>query len=150
MITFKGGDIFISKADVIAHQVNCKGVMDYGFGEVIKNRSAHVYTEYKKLLEKEGPERCFGKCQYIELPDGAIANLFGQLDFGEDKVYTDLNALRNAMISLREIMIKHDKKFVAFPDMIGCSSKAGGNKTAILSIIREIFPNPFKVEIWKL
>jgi O-acetyl-ADP-ribose deacetylase (regulator of RNase III) len=90
---------------------------------------------------------CFGKCQLIQLRDIAIANLFGQKEFGTDKQYTDYGALRNAFIHLAKQMREHNLNSVAFPDMIGCGL-AGGDRKVVLDMIREIF-RTFKVEIWK-
>jgi O-acetyl-ADP-ribose deacetylase (regulator of RNase III) len=141
------GDLFTSKADVIAHQVNCQGVMGSGVALQIKNNSPHVYNEYKKLVDHVGPNACLGHSQLIQLPDGAIANLFGQFNYGRDKKqYTDYAALRHAMMDLKMQMMQKNLKTIAFPDMIGCGL-AGGDRDVVLAMIQEIFP---KAEIWKL
>ena len=148
MITFMKGNIFDSKTDVIAHQVNCQGIMGGGVAKQIKELYPIVFDAYKNLINEKGPDGVFGKCQLVQLKDVAIANLFGQKDFGTDKQHTDYAALKNSFIHLIKQMMNHNLKSVAFPDMIGCGL-AGGDRETVLQMIREVF-RFHKVEIWKL
>jgi O-acetyl-ADP-ribose deacetylase (regulator of RNase III) len=145
-MTFNIGSLFESQADVLAHQVNCMGIMGGGIALQIKERWPMVFQVYKRVLNEKGPEACMGKCQLVQLSDVAIANLFGQFDFGTDKQYTDYKALRSAFFNLKTQMAIHNLKTVAFPDMIGCGL-AGGDRGIVLPLIEEFFPD---AEFWKV
>jgi O-acetyl-ADP-ribose deacetylase (regulator of RNase III) len=147
MIKFINGNIFDTTADVIAHCVNCKKVMGGGIALQIKRLYPIVFQKYCDLLEEYGSEDCLGKSQLIQLKDLAIANLFGQKDFGTDKQYVEYSALESSFHHLFRQMIKHNLSSVAFPDMIGCGL-AGGDREIVLKMITKIF-NIFDVEFWK-
>jgi O-acetyl-ADP-ribose deacetylase (regulator of RNase III) len=147
MIDYFNGNIFNTKADIIAHCVNCRKVMGGGIALQIKKRFPIVYKKYCDILNKKGPDNCFGKSQLIQLDDIAIANLFGQKDFGTDKQYLDYNALESSFNHLLFQMNTHNLNSVAFPDMIGCGL-SGGKREIVLEIISRIF-NSVNIEIWK-
>jgi O-acetyl-ADP-ribose deacetylase (regulator of RNase III) len=147
MIVYINGNIFNTKADVIAHCVNCRKIMGGGLALQIKNRYPIVYQKYCDIIDEKGPENCFGKSLIIRLEDISIANLFGQMDFGTDKRYLDYSALESAFNDLTRQMENHNFNTIAFPDLIGCGL-AGGNREVILKMISKIF-NSYLVEIWK-
>jgi O-acetyl-ADP-ribose deacetylase (regulator of RNase III) len=145
MIKFFNGDLFTSKANVIAHQVNCKGVMGKGVALQIKNKYPHVYNNYLRFIKENSP--CLGKCLIVITEEVVIANLFAQDDYGYGKVFTDYKALESSLKSLSEQMKSHNFSSVAFPDMIGCGL-AGGNRDTVLKLIENILSD-FEVEFWK-
>jgi O-acetyl-ADP-ribose deacetylase (regulator of RNase III) len=147
MIKYINGNIFDTKADIIAHCVNCKKVMGSGLALQIKNRYPIVFQKYCDIIDEKGPENCFGKSQIIQLGDIAIANLFGQMDYGTDKRYLDYSALESSFNHLVTQMRNHNLNTVAFPDLIG-AGLAGGDRTVILNMISKIFYFN-NVEIWK-
>lgn len=147
MITYHDGDILTSNADVICHQVNCKGVMGAGLAKQIKSKYPKVYEQYR--------DRCYyavgnllGINQYIQVDDDKwIANLFCQNNYGRDKCYTDYTALQESLKSLKEDM---GVCTIAIPYGIGCGL-AGGDWVIVNEIISEVFESyEGKLQIWKL
>lgn len=140
MVQIKDGDIFKSGADIICHQVNCKGVMGAGLAAEIRRRNPDVYDEYRKLcLEKD--RELLGGCLIV----GNIANLFGQYGYGRERCYTDYGALQLAFESLRG----YGFQSIAIPYGIGCGL-AGGEWAQVSWIIYHVFEHyPGTVTIWK-
>lgn len=160
MINYFEGDIFESEADVICHQVNCQGVFGRGMAGQVKKLFPEVEKSYK-ILTKQWTEETGGKtssllgrvsAQPVE-KDGRwflIANLFGQDDYGKAKVYTDYEALENAMGEIREfLVVRGSKESVAFPKGIGCGF-GGGDWEVVEAIIKRVFEEyPGQVQIWE-
>lgn len=42
------GNLFDSKAKIIAHQVNCQGKMNSGVAKEVRQRYPHVYRDYPR------------------------------------------------------------------------------------------------------
>lgn len=146
-IIYYKGDILESGADVICHQVNCKGIMGAGLAKQIRNKYPKVYEQYK--------DRCYyavgsllGLNQYIQVEDDKwIANLFCQNNYGRDKCYTDYPALQKSLESLKEDM---GICTIALPYRMGCGL-AGGDWSIVSEIIVEVFENyKGKLQIWEL
>jgi O-acetyl-ADP-ribose deacetylase (regulator of RNase III) len=156
MIVYKNGDILTSTADVICHQVNCKGVMGAGLAKQIRDKYPDVYKHYKwhcKTFEQGVFESSllgniildFGK----EIDNGKqiIASLFAQDSYGrEKKRYTDYEALRKSLKALAAFLGSHAST-VAIPYQMGCGL-GGGDWEVVFSIIEEEL-SIHTVEIWK-
>ena len=56
MIIDKIGDILHTEADVICHQVNCKGVMGAGLAKQIRNQIPIKFTIFLERTFLQGPE----------------------------------------------------------------------------------------------
>lgn len=155
MIKIIDGDLLKSGADVIAHQVNCQGAFNSGIAKQVREKYTEVYNAYKALCTSRYncKNTLLGDCQIVETHDGkCIANLFGQLGYGYDgKQYTDLDALKRAMIKLRSrcyLSINPEEMTIAFP--WGLASVRGGAKWEdVYAIIEEVFDG-YNVEIWRL
>ena len=52
MVEICNGDVLDSGADVICHQVNCRGVMGAGIARQIKKRYYWAYEQYKARCNK--------------------------------------------------------------------------------------------------
>ena len=108
------GDLFQSDARIIAHQVNCQKKMGSGVALQIKKKYPNVYNEYIKVCSEE----MIGKIQVVPInsrwngydtgsiiipqSEQFICNMFAQNNYGYDgKQYTNINALRKCMQSLR-------------------------------------------------
>jgi O-acetyl-ADP-ribose deacetylase (regulator of RNase III) len=143
------GDLLDQKTDVIAHQVNCLGVMGAGVAYQIRNKWPDVYERYKNFchdeLERLGTLQArllLGKCLVCIPDDGipAVANLFGQdCCNGEDRM-TSYDALYDALTNLRRIMENHKWKSVAFPYGMSCGL-GGGSWNVIYAMICDVFEN---------
>lgn len=133
-----GYDILVYPSVVIGQQVNCKGVMGAGLAKSIRDKYPIVYTEYRNAVERN--KNLLGHCQLVRVQDNKIvANLFGQYSYGRiKKVYTDYNALKNALIELINMMQNNKIYSVALPYGIG-AGLAGGNWSKIYEIILGVF-----------
>lgn len=133
-------DIFESNADIILHQVNCKGVMGIGIARQIRDRFPQVYIQYKNMCDSfKGTGRSsdlLGRADFVRLDNeniGWVGNLFAQDGYGHDKCYTDYHALRMCM---RKVNQKFAGMNVAIPYRIGCGL-GGGDWEVVLNIIEE-------------
>ena len=132
------GDIldYADKVNIIAHQVNCQGIMGGGLALQIKNKWPEVNRAYVELVDNW--DELLGVCQIVRVGSSfGIANLFGQYDIGGG-CQTDYKALFKSLHSLREQMIIHELKSVAFPVKLGCGL-AGGNWDIVSALIKKAF-----------
>jgi O-acetyl-ADP-ribose deacetylase (regulator of RNase III) len=153
MIKIIDGDLFNTKADIIAHQVNCSNAMNSGVAKQIRERYPEVFKAYQSLckLRYNCEHTLLGECQVIEVDENrSIANLFGQLGYGYDgQQYTDIGALKRAMIKLRN-RCSLDKENITIAMPYGLGSVRGGAKWEdVYAIIEEVF-NDMDVELWRL
>lgn len=164
MIIYKHGDILTSTADVICHQVNCKGVMGAGLAKQIKDKYPAVFRYYKARCDEDKRVRAelgFSKSTLLGLTQicykedylvgcvkdkQMIVNLFAQDGYGRDKQYTDYDALRKCLKSLSELF-RGRATTVAIPYQMGCGL-GGGDWSVVLPIIEEELA-AYTVEIWK-
>ena len=148
-VIVEDGDLTMSYANILAHQVNAQGVMGSGVAKGIKAKYPKAYQEY--LSHSKLKQRAIlGECQIIDCDNKMIANLFGQFNYGrkKDVVYTDYKALRGALISLKEFA-KVNNLSVAMPFKIGCGLANGDWEGVVLPMIKEIF-NDYYVILYKL
>jgi len=137
MIKIVDGDILNATEDILAHQVNCMGIMGSGIAKQIKDKYPDVFNQYRKFFVNN-KFTALGKCQIVKAEENKyIANLFGQYKYGRDKQYTDYDALEEALVSLK-ISAKDHNKSVAIPFNIGCGL-AGGSWKVVYKIIEEVF-----------
>lgn len=160
MIKIVKGNLLDATEDIIAHQVNCRGVMGAGVARQIKNSFPRAFQQYRELCEmyKENPSKLLGTCQLVkecqEDHHVVIANLFGQERYGFAGTYTDEVALREAFRSLvakintSSVITGNPTKSVAMPYGIGCGF-GGGHWPRIYEIIEQEFGN-IEVVLYKL
>lgn len=137
MVSIIRRDIFTVDCDIIAHQVNCRGVMGAGLAKQIRNKYPIVYERYKNYCPDPA---LLGKVQVINTGTVYVANLFAQEGFGRDKRYTDYDALNNCLSKLRDYMVEHDLHTLALPYGLGCGL-AGGDWNKVYNIIKDVFDN---------
>ena len=136
--SFCVGDIldYENKVNIIAHQVNCQGVMGGGLALQIKSKWPDVNRAYVELVDNR--DELMGICQIVRVGHKfGVANLFGQYDMGGGR-QTDYEALYTALGSLRNQMVVIDLKSVAFPVKLGCGL-AGGDWRIVSSLIQVAF-----------
>ena len=139
MIQIIHGNLLETNAQIIAHQVNCRGVAKSGIAKQIMKKYPEVKALYTMLCKRETPEKLIGTALFAECKDGKIiANLFGQNGFGRDRQYTEYEALDNAMKQLREFMLTKGYISVAFPYKIGCGL-GGGDWNVVKLLIDKHF-----------
>ena len=143
MIKIIDCNVFESGADVICHQVNCKGVMGTGVAKQVKERYPHVFEEYKSVCDAE-PDAKYLLGAICCVPVGKdektqiICSLFGQDNYrGSGFCFTDYTALRIALERVRE---KYGDKTIALPYRMSCSL-AGGDWRLVEKIILDVLGN---------
>lgn len=130
-------DLLDTDVDVIAHQVNCKGVMGAGLAKQLRGKFDNLFPEYKKFC-KENKE-LLGKCQLVKVSeDQYVANLFGQDDYGYNKKHTVYPALYRALKELKEIAMTEGFQTVGVPYGLGCGL-AGGEWSTVSNILKLVF-----------
>lgn len=157
-IVEKSGDVLKSGADIICHQVNCKGVMGTGLALQVKKQNPKLFQEYRLVCTRHGSDN-LGVAYVLPIDrelyepvakQHFIANCFGQDGYGRDKRYTDYDALRRALDMVCKWATAYEKHSIAIPHGIGCGA-AGGDWDIVRTMIQEVFENSgLAVSIWKL
>lgn len=151
MITTIQHDLLTLDCDVIAHQVNCQGVMGAGLAKQIRTRYPNVYEKYCNACTRFPATDLLGKIQIITTPNKPkIANLFAQQYYGRDRKHTSYDALRMCFIKLRDYALTNNLTTIGLPYGIGCGL-AGGDWKIVTRLIEDIFkPSKLTVYICKL
>lgn len=142
---FDRGDV-----NVIAHVVNCKGVMGSGIAKSIKDRYPKVFEEYKKFCKEDSKEGLLGRLNAVYLVDGSktVWNLFAQLDYGRDKRHLNYGALGSCLYDAADYWSTSHKQILGFPYLMGCD-RAGGDFSIVLEMI-EFYFKDHEVKIYKI
>jgi hypothetical protein len=143
-LTIIDGDLMQVSRGIIAHQVNCRGVIGAGVGVsgVICNKYPDVKREYNMICEKyKGDEELFGSVWMVQVTKTLkVANIFSQYKYGNSRktgiIYTDMDKLVDG---LRRIRTKYPDDIIYVPYKIGCGL-AGGNWDEFLQKAQNI-PN---------
>lgn len=132
------GSIFDAGAQVVAHQVNCRGVMGSGVAAQVARLYPNVYEAYKNFCKIVPDDELLGKCLLVRDMDSSvyIANLFGQYDFGRSRRHTNYSALARALHFLAEHMRSNDLTQVAIPYKLGCD-RGGGDWDVVYRLIED-------------
>lgn len=120
---YKPIDLDIRRVDVgvIAHGVNCKGVMGSGIALVIKKKWPIVFTGYKDFIERTGKRPLLGEMQPVKLsPTLWVVNCFTQNDFGtrRGQRYASVPAITMALASTFELA--YHMELPVYMPRIGC------------------------------
>lgn len=145
MITIKQGNLLHATENIIAHQVNCKGVM--GSGVALAIRNAHPQA-YHNFLLRGASDTHLGKADIIAVGnDKYVANLYGQSTYGKTGMHTNYQGLRSALAFLAQYA-RDTGYSVAFPYGMG-AVRGGGDWSVIQKMIQEEFKD-IHVSIYKL
>lgn len=136
------GNLLDTSFQLIAHQVNCKGIMGAGLAKQIKQKYPMVYERYKDHCQRGA---YLGDCVGCDTPDHHyIMNIFAQSGYGRDKVYTDYGAMyqsfRRGISEFRERACEGRyiaQLTIAIPYGIGCGL-AGGNWEKVMEVLKKI------------
>lgn len=146
MIKYITGDVFTSKANIIAHGCNCRG----GFGAGIALQVAKLYPKAKDMYMKKFQEEGWrvGEVQIVSVGNHRfIANCATQDKYGSPKggkVYVSYPGLKAVMQELKEVCL--DNNWTLAMPKIG-SDLAGGDWNQIEQIINEVF-GEMEVEVY--
>ena len=148
MVEIIEGDLFESNANIIAHQVNCKGRMGSGVAKQVREKYPNVFQEYVEACNTPNLSELVGRAQIVPIGEYKyIANIFAQVNYGYDnKLYTDYDALKHAIQSIHDIA-KQFNFTVAFPYNIGCH-RGGGDWRIVEKMILDIFSD-YKCQLYR-
>nr|DAO54214.1 MAG TPA: hypothetical protein [Caudoviricetes sp.] len=158
------GDLFTTKARIIAHQVNCQGVMGSGVAKQIRQRNPQMFLNYARhcAAAKRTGWSPLGTNLILHTDADAdsyvpgtmvytgqyICNMFAQNMYGYDgRRYTNIDALRSCFTKLAQYA-REDGLTVAMPYKVGCV-RGGANWEVVYKMIEEIFRD-VNVELWRL
>ena len=137
MISYLSMNVLHTSAELVAHQVNCKGVMGAGLARQIRAQFPDVYEAYRRACNSVvRSSDLLGKVQVKH----GIVNLFAQDGYGTDRQYTDYKALELCLSKLASYMTEHHLKTLALPYGMGCGL-GGGNWNTVHEIIKRAFDN---------
>lgn len=131
MIKFKKGDILRAKETIIAHQVNCYGVVG-GLATAVFKKWPYAGKDYADLTKRIPGKPLLGMAYYtgVQKDGHIICNLFGQLNPGAGY---DPKRLEQALEQLGNFA-RIGGWSVALPYKISCGI-AGGDWDEVLPII---------------
>jgi O-acetyl-ADP-ribose deacetylase (regulator of RNase III) len=136
MIIYEKGDLLESDTNMIAHQVNCKGVMGSGITKSIADNFPGVLYQYKNLCKRRKPEKLLGTNLYVFENNYYVCSMFSQ-EFYDNDVYTNITHFQSCIKKIYEECIRL-KYSVAFPYKMGCL-RTDGNWGIIEKIIEDFF-----------
>lgn len=142
MVREKKGNLLEAKENIIAHQVNCIGVMGAGVAKQIRDKvlTRQQYEKYQELCNIGGAT-LLGHLQIQNVTqtqeEKFVANLFGENIPTGKGLDTNYLALEKALRKLQEYA-ERNKLSVALPGYLGCGL-AGGNWDIVYSMIDDIF-----------
>ncbi len=97
-------DITMIQHGMIAHGVNCQGVMGAGLAKGIKTTYPLAFQYYKELCDAQSDKALLlGTCQTINVTPTChdqpifVANLFTQVRYGRTGIYASTLAIQNAL-----------------------------------------------------
>ncbi len=143
------GNLLESPVHIIAHQVNCLGIMGGGIALQIKRKWPEVFEEYKEFIEDweycNGGELPLGHCYMTilnrEPGRRTVANIFGQNGIGGTA--TDYDAVKKAFIELHKYLIsdklyRYDSQIpIGIPYKMGCGL-GGGDWDTYRQMLQEL------------
>jgi O-acetyl-ADP-ribose deacetylase (regulator of RNase III) len=137
------GNLLETPFQIMAHQVNCQGIMGAGLAKSIREKYPDVYSMYKQFCtDNHNDKSLLGAAIGVATEDRHIIyNLFGQYIWGRDTQQTDYDAFQRSVIRMiYDIRYDGDDEltlYIAIPHRIGCGL-AGGNWEIIKRILEEI------------
>ena len=138
------GDLLQMDAQIIAHQVNCTGVMGAGVARQIRSKilTGGQFQTYQNLCQ-EWKERLLGSCLIFQRKDTApgryIANLFGENIPTGKQLDTDYDALARSFVKLKEKAAALGARCIAIPGYIGCGIAGGDWEIVYSKILAPLF-----------
>ena len=146
MIIEKQENLMQTNAWIVAHQVNCKGVMGAGVAKQIRNQllTKSQYHSYQNFCNEHSTGFLLGKVLYFALENSSgpqvLANLFAEDTPTGMVLDTDYNALYRSLFNLFDYAMNHsEKKTIAIPAYLGCGLAGGDWNHVFSNIIKPIF-----------
>lgn len=136
MVNYIQGDLFSTKADIIAHGCNCRGGFGSGVAKIVATKYPKARHYYLDKHEEEGWK--LGDVQFVrQWNDKIIANCATQDGYLPRGIcHADYPAIRKAMTTVKEYA-RAKNLSIAIPK-IG-AGLAGGDWQVIEKILEEVF-----------
>lgn len=142
MIKEMQGNLLESDAEILAHQVNCKGIMGAGVANSIRKNllGADDYRKYQKVCQKYASEDLLGRNQYFQVRNQQlVCNMFAENIPTGNGLDTDYDALKKCLHRLLREAKNFKRKTVAIPGYLGCGLAGGDWDYVYSDIIKPIF-----------
>lgn len=148
------GDILNSDAPIIAHQVNCLGVMGAGVAKCIRLKYPDIMKEYKRWCETYDSELLLGLIQFYHIGGNRyIVNCFAQNGTTHNGRATNYEAFYKCMEQLLNAVTRDEniEPRIAIPYKIGCGL-GGADWNIIFAMIKAVFSQAdnFTIELWSI
>lgn len=142
MMDIVDGDLLAVKTGLIAHQVNCQGVMGAGVALAIAKAFPEVEGKYVEACRRLHPSQLLGNAQVCPVGDLIVVNVFGQLSPGRG-VQTDYPAVAHAIdqLAFHPIYPGLGARVLHVPYLMGCGL-AGGDWDTYSLILETAWPSP--------
>lgn len=153
MLYYKNGDLLESDCTVVMHQANCRSTMGSGIAASIAKKYPGAQLVDKNSLYN--PDEKFGKyTAYKAENEVTIVNLYGQYDFGRQKLQTNYEMLENAidmfLHAINSGIYNKSKLKIGVPYKMGCD-RAGGDWMVVSEILeRQSKKHQLDIYIYKL
>ena len=142
MIKERKGNLLQADAPMIAHQVNCQGVMGAGIARQIRENllTAGQYREYQQLCKKNR-EALLGACYLTQQKDSLryVAHLFAENIPTGRGLDTDYAALRQSLTAMMFLAAQRELSQIAIPGYLGCGLAGGDWETVYSQILMPLF-----------
>lgn len=117
-------DLFDVTEGIIAHQVNCQGVMGSGVAAIVRKKYPEAYEAYVELCQRLGPGSLLGMVQPVRVTeDLTVLNVFGQASFGASTRNTSYDATADAWEKIAEHY--GNDAAIYIPYLMGCALGGG-------------------------
>lgn len=147
LIHIKECDIKNAKEKIIAHQVNCIGIMGSGVAKVLRETYPSIFPPYDKYCKLWTHNQLMGKIQILDIGgDRHCCNMFAQRGIGRKRQYTEIECLTNCVFKLHKYAKEHNIKAVAMPFGVGCG-RGGADWNEVYEILMNIFVQEDGVEL---
>lgn len=137
------GDLLESPLRIIAHQVNCKGVIGGGIARQLRWKYSELFEEYQRHIKDcDNPLGSYYLFK-AKNENKEILNIFGQDGFGRDKQYTDYQAVyiafENYILDTKTLLENknYSQMVIGIPYGFGCGL-GGGNWNIMRSVLERI------------
>lgn len=144
------GNVLDSDAPIIAHQVNCLGVMGAGVAKCVREKYPEVMKTYTRWCRQYDFKHLLGLVlDYCTNKNQIIANCFAQDKIGSGRM-TNYEAFYSCLENIRKGIDYYGFEHrIAFPYKIGCGL-GGGDWNIILAMIKSVFGKDgnYTVEFW--
>ena len=150
MIEYRKGNLLDVTSGIIAHGVNCQGVMGSGVAKAVREKYPHVYEKYTKDVKSwvEGFGSTvgqLGRVQFVAVDSKlVVANCFTQDFFGTLKRQVDYDAVAVCFHELNKYKDLYGQLNIP---KIG-AGLGGGDWNVIESIIKSEYKDD--VIVWEL